>query len=161
MRKLLFFLTTFFIIFNCFAAPVLAPGGPPKLNANEVFIPVGKSGQQVSLMELSTMKFDELQKLTGKKMNLFERIMLKKGQKKLQSSIAADGTINSKKLNKAFSGDVTSGFHLGGFALGLFLLLLGVLIAYLINDANHSVRVKWAWIGAAIGLLLWIIISVL
>jgi hypothetical protein len=161
MRQFLFLMATLVFVFNCFAAPVLSPSGPPKLNAKDVFIPVGNSGQQVSLMELSTMKFDELQKLTGKKMNLIERLMLKKAQKKLQASIADDGTINSKKLRKAFSGDITSGFHLGGFALGLFLFLIGVLIAYLINDGNHDVRVKWAWIGAAVAALLYIIIGLL
>jgi hypothetical protein len=87
--------------------------------------------------------------------------MLKKGQKKLQASIADDGTINNKKLRKAFSGDITEGFHLGGFALGLFLFLIGVLIAYLIKDGNHEVRVKWAWIGAAVAALLYIIFGLL
>ena len=163
MRKLLSFLAALFFVLHSFSAPLVTPAKSPKLNANEVFIPVGKSGQMISLMQLSTIKMDELQKLTGQKLNLFERLMLKSGQKKLRSSIAADGTINSKKLNKAFSHDrdVTSGFHLGGFALGLLLFLIGVLIAYLINDGNHAVRVKWAWIGAAIAAVLYIVIGVL
>jgi len=164
MRKILILVAASFLFFNCIAAPMSALSKPPKLNAKEVFLPVGKTGETISLMELSTVKMDQLEKLTGKKLNFFERIAFKKAQKKLRQSIADDGTIYNRKLEKIFSNsgdDLTSGFHLGGFALGLFLFLIGVLIAYLINDANHSVRVKWAWIGAAIAAVLWIIISIL
>lgn len=39
----------------------------------------------------------------------------------------------------------SSGFNIGGFALGFFLGLIGVLIAYVfIKDAN---LIKWSWIG--------------
>ena len=47
----------------------------------------------------------------------------------------------------ARDGEGQTGFHAGGFFLGLLLGLIGVLIAYLINDDKHRNRVKWAWIG--------------
>ena len=52
------------------------------------------------------------------------------------------------------SADLTSGFHLGGFALGFLIGPIGVLIAYLIDDDKKRNRVKWAWIG----LIAWVVI---
>ena len=69
----------------------------------------------------------------------------------MRDNIAPDGSFNSKAIKKAF-GD--GGFHLGGFALGFFLSLLGVLIAYLINDDNKSSRVWSAWRGFIAGFLI-------
>ncbi len=106
----------------------------------------------------------ESQNLTGKKMKFADRLMFKMGQGKLKRSINHDGTITSDKITKLVSAkgtDMTSGFHLGGFALGLLLSLIGVLIAYLINDDLKPSRVKWAWIGAAIGLVIWLIIALI
>jgi hypothetical protein len=72
------------------------------------------------------------------------------GTAKLKRSIAEDGTISSKKLKKhATLIDGETGFHLGGFALVFLIGLIGVLIAYLINDGKKPNRTKWAWIGLA------------
>jgi uncharacterized BrkB/YihY/UPF0761 family membrane protein len=83
----------------------------------------------------------------------------------LKKSINRDGTINSDRMAKLLSPgagkDVTAGFHVGGFLLGFFLSLIGVLIAYLINDDKKPSRVKWAWIGAAVSLVIWLIVGVL
>jgi hypothetical protein len=75
---------------------------------------------------------------------------------KLRRSKDKDGTIKNEKLATMMSNttDSTSGFHVGGFALGFLIGLIGVLIAYLINDDKKSNRVKWSWIGCAIGLVL-------
>jgi hypothetical protein len=93
--------------------------------------------------------------VTGKKMTFVKKIQFKLAQRKLRKSINEDGTFNNKKLEKVFQDEMsgTTGFHLGGFALGLFLFVIGVLIAYLIDDEKKSNRVKWAWIGAAVSLL--------
>jgi hypothetical protein len=104
---------------------------------------------------------NNLQALTGTKMNFAEKVSFKIAQKKLRRSINQDGTIDNKKFQKLFEKrDVTSGFHLGGFVLGLLLGIIGVLIAYLINDDKKHERVKWAWIGFAIWLVVIIIIAV-
>jgi hypothetical protein len=94
-------------------------------------------------------------------MNLAERMSFKLAQRQLRGSINADGTVNSKKLaNVVKKADGTTGFHVGGFTLGFLLGLIGVLIAYLINDDKKKNRVKWSWIGAGVGLLLWLLLII-
>ncbi len=120
----------------------------PVLNAKNIYLPVGKTGQKISLMELSQISLRDFETLTNRKMKFFDRLAFKAGQRKLQKNIATDGTVKKKLdriLNKYFAGG--SGFHAGGFFLGLLLGLIGVLIAYLIRDDKKRNRVKWAWIG--------------
>ena len=159
MKKFFFVIAGLLILSSSFGTSNIL--SPKKVNANEVFIPIGKTGKKISLQELSTIDTKNLQSLTGSKMNFAEKLSFKIAQKKLKRSIHADGTIDNKKFQKLFEkGDVTSGFHLGGFVLGLLLGIIGVLIAYLINDDKKHDRVKWAWIGFAIWLVVIIIIAV-
>lgn len=55
-----------------------------------------------------------------------------------------------------YGADHSTGFHFGGFALGFFVGLIGVLIAYLIrgDEAVDRNRRKWAWIGFGVYVLL-------
>ena len=53
-----------------------------------------------------------------------------------------------------FYADGRSGFNPGGFALGFFAGLIGVLIAYLIKDDHKKNRTKWAWLGLGIAVVL-------
>jgi hypothetical protein len=67
--------------------------------------------------------------------------MFKAAKRQLKKDISTDGTIDSKRIAKHIKkADGTSGFHIGGFALGFLLVLTGVLIAYFINDDNKSNR---------------------
>jgi hypothetical protein len=100
---------------------------------------LGKPEEKISLMELSTINANDLQLLAGKKMNFAEKVLFKISQRRLRSSIAPDGTIDNKRLEKLFKKkDGETGFHAGGFFLGLFLWIIGVLIAYLINDEKKA-----------------------
>jgi hypothetical protein len=118
-------------------------------NANYIFLPVGSSGQTISLMALSKISIGEFELLKGKKLNFFDRIGFKLGQRKLRNKIEVDGTIKNSRIaeyaNKIADDD--SGSNFGGFALGFGLNIWGILIAYLINDEKKRQRVKWAWIG--------------
>jgi hypothetical protein len=137
---------------------------PAVVNASKIMIPVGNSGKKISLLELSRINRQELENLTGKKMSLFEKMAFKKTQKRLKKGIKDDGTITDKRLlkfmNRKAAGN-TEGFHGLGFVLGFFLGILGVLLAYVINDdEDKRNRVKWAWLGFGIGALLYIILIV-
>lgn len=160
MKKLLFLITASVIFTVSYAATVIE--APPR-NANEIFVPLGNSGKKISLMDLSQVSIKEFESLTGKKMKFTEKITLKLAQRDLRKSINEDGTLNSKKLEKSLKkfADGESGFHIGGFALGFLLGLIGVLIAYLIKDDKKSNRVKWAWLGLAAWLVILLIALVL
>jgi hypothetical protein len=158
MRKILLFGTALLFVTATFAT---ANVEAPILKADQLFFPVGKNGQKISYAQLATISLADLQALTGKKMGFMQRVNFRMAQKKMQKSIAADGTIQNKKIQKFFTkkgnaGD--SGFHAGGFALGFLLWGLGVLIAYLIDDDYKQNRVKWAWIGVAAATVLWVIL---
>jgi hypothetical protein len=127
--------------------------------ATEVMIPVGKSGKFISLAELATISPKSFAEVSGTKFNLVQKAAFKISQKHLKKSINADGTINSKKLNKFLKKAEGGGFHLGGFALGFFLGLIGILIAYVaFSDDLKSQRIKWSWIGLAAAVVLWLVL---
>lgn len=156
MKKAFLLFAAFLILTSSFAATTVMF---PKLKANETYIPIGTEGKKISLQELSTISMNDLEKLTGRKMTLMDKLSLKITQHKLRKSIKADGTIENKKIEKFFlkRGGET-GFHFGGFALGFFLGLIGVLIAYLIRDDYKRNRVKWAWIGFGVWVALYVLL---
>lgn len=131
----------------------------PSVKASEIYLPIGKSGQMISIQELSVIKMKDFEALTGKKMKLMDKVGFALSQKQLRKSINADGTFNKKKVQKYFNkmAEGSGGFNAGGFFLGLLLGLIGVLIAYLINDDKKKARVKWAWIGWVIWLVILLI----
>ena len=129
----------------------------PPLKADEVYLPVGKTGQLISLMDLSRISVKDFETLSGEKMKFSEKVQFKLSQRQLKKSINEDGTFSRKSIEKYLTKPPVGGggvFSLGGLLLGLFLSLIGVLIAYLIGKDNKS-RIRWAWIGAIISLIVW------
>jgi hypothetical protein len=161
MKKIAVLFTIALFSITLAAAP-LAIVNPVKLKnpkASEIMLPMGKNGELLSLQDLSTMKIKDLENFTGAKMKLVDKLGFKLAQKQLRNSINEDGTINNKKITKyAKRAADGSGFHLGGFALGFLLGLIGVLIAYLIKDDLKSQRVKWAWIGLGAWLVIFLVL---
>ncbi|MEO6583331.1 MAG: hypothetical protein ABIO05_03350 [Ferruginibacter sp.] len=156
MKKIILLSLTLITLMVSFASSPINPSikEPKKLYASTVMIPLGSSGKSISLMELSKISRGGLERLTGKKMNFLQRFAFRSGQNKIKKGINRKGVVTNNNLAKAFEIDGTTGFHLGGFALGLFLFLIGVLIAYLIDDDKKRNRVKWAWIGAGTFIIL-------
>ena len=151
MKKIaLLFLLSFSLLTFSLNASVVTPVDPvSKEKAYE---------QKVALLKrISTMSVKEFEAYTGKHMNFFDRQIFKIQQRKLKNSIDEEGNITNKRLDKYLkksTGDGATGFHLGGFALGILLSLIGVLIAYVaFEDRNKTNRIKWAWIGCAISIL--------
>ncbi len=92
-----------------------------------------KAEKEKAVMKMvAKMSAKDYEVLTGKKMNFVERLAFKITKKRFEKKLAmAEGS--------------SSGFNIGGFALGFFLGLIGVLIAYIfIKDPN---LIKWSWIG--------------
>jgi len=144
MRRLLLILASCFLLVS---ARANVRSDAPAIKASEVLIPIGKDGQLISLQELSVISTKDMQKLTGEKMSLPEKISFKAAQRQLRNSIHRDGTLDK---NVGVPG---KGIHWGGLALGFFLSLIGVLIAYLIKVGDRRSRIRWAWIGALIGFI--------
>src|SRR5689334_9727801 len=126
MRKLLFLATAVAFFTSGFAATNTET---PVLKADQLFFPVGKNGEKISYAQLASISLADLQALTGRKMGVFQRIQFRMAQSKMRKSIASDGTIRNKKVAKFFTTKGRAGetgFHLGGFALGFFVGLIGV-----------------------------------
>lgn len=156
MKKICFLFIAFAIFTTSFASSGFSYG--PK-KASELYLPIGSTGQKISLMDLSKINVKEFETISGRHLNFIDRLGFKLSQRKLRNSIKADGTIDNKNLAKYMEqGDHTTGFHLGGFALGFLVGLVGVLIAYLINDDNKRNRVKWAWIGFGIFVVIYAVV---
>ncbi len=158
MKKFLLLFVAFVVVSGSFASFNLVE---PQKKATEIFVPIGKSGLQISLMDLSQVKVKEFESLSGKKMKFTDKIGFKIAQRELRNSINNDGTFNSKKLNKLANkmADGNGGFNIGGFALGFLLSLIGVLIAYVISDDEKAARTKWAWIGFAVSLAIGLLVA--
>ena len=129
------------------------------ITADEVFIPIGNTGHIISLMDLSYISVKQFEKLSGQKMKFIDKIKFKLGQRQLRKNINDDGTFSSKKIENYLAASeegLLSGISWSGLALGLFLSIIGVLIAYLITgkEGDRS-RIKWAWIGAIISVIVW------
>ena len=127
------------------------------LRADEVYLPVGKTGHLISLMDLSRISVKDFETMRGEKMKFSEKVNFKVSQNKLKKSINEDKAFNNKSKKKYLTRPAEGGhvFSLGGLLLGLFLSLLGVLIAYVITSPDKKSRITWAWIGAVISFVIW------
>ncbi len=156
MRKIFTFFVAVLVLASSFASTPVSVT-PGVMYASQIMIPVGKDGKKISLLELSKISKADLEKMTGRKMNGVQAMAFKGAQKKMNKGIDNNGVVTSKKMKKVFA-EGESGFHLGGFALGFLLGLIGVLVAYLLKDDYSANRRKWAWIGLGAAVVLSIIL---
>lgn len=140
MKKILVVVAVLFTVnisFGSFTLPI--PAEKPAVET--------KAQKERAVMEMvSKMSVKDYEVLTGKKMNFLERFSFKITKKRFEKKLAmVEGT--------------SSGFNIGGFALGFFLGLIGVLIAYIfIKDAN---LIKWSWIGVGVIVAIAILAAIL
>jgi hypothetical protein len=160
MKKITLFLLAICIQLELFAALTTLPISTP---ASSVLLPIGISGQKISLKELSEISIKNFESLSRKKMNSLDRLGFKLAQRNLKKSILEDGTLNNKKLEKLALKiqQGNSGFHAGGFFLGFLLGAIGLVIAYVIDDDKKKRRIKSAWVGFGIGLVLYLVVVLL
>ena len=119
---------------------------PPK-SESTVAAPLSDMSVQ-DFLALTPKKYKEL---TGEKLSFTQKIALKMAQKKVRKAIKNNENVDSTVMANALD---TSDFNIGGFVLGLLLSVIGVLIAYLIGDTSV---IKWAWIGFAIFLVIFLL----
>jgi hypothetical protein len=124
-------------------------------------IPLGKTGKQVSLAELSRMKVRDYEALSGHKLKLVDKLGFKLAQRELKRTINPDGSFNQKKLEalnkKMAAGPATEQSH---HYLKLFILFL--IISVVLGIIGLFVPFFWilsalAWIGTVIFFILWLI----
>ena len=94
--------------------------------------------------------------MTGKRMKLSQKVSLKLAQWKIKRMLKKGKTVDLMAMRQ--KGIDTSDFNIAGFLLGFFLSLIGVLIAYLLDD---EAIIKWAWLGAGLSAILWLLFVVL
>ncbi len=138
-------------------------------NAGMIYVPAnstdnakaGKTSAANVLGQLDAKTFLSLtpakvQELTGKKMTFGQKVSLKMAQMEVKKQLKKGKEVNMAEMGKKAGGGINFLWLLVGFVLGL----IGVLIAYLTREGTDDNRVKSAWIGAGIWLVLWIILYV-
>lgn len=99
-----------------------------------------KQMQTAMMQKITQMSVRDYEQMSGKKMTLGERISFKVLKMRMKKDL--------RKGNKGLFDD----FNVGGFLLGLFLSIIGVLLAYIFSrDSNLH---KWSWIGLGVSILL-------
>ena len=138
MRIIMTFMALLFVCSHGFSASEISKSFS---NSNDFYLPTG-NGTEISLTNLSSMKVKDYEIATGKHLNFLNRLAFKAAQKQMKRSEAAG--MSAKSLS-----DPSTGFHLGGFALGFLVPVIGVVITYFIHtdeDIDKNRR-KWAWKG--------------
>ena len=137
MRKVITLLVALIIVGGSYATTIIIE---PKLNAAELFLPIGKTGKQISLLEFSKISVKDFQVLSERKMNFFERITFNKLQKKINKSINQDGKIENKKLDKFLKEHYGSGEGKSQLTAALLCFFLGDL-------GIHRFYLGYTWQG--------------
>lgn len=137
------------MVFTLSTSALTLPSAEPAPAARDNTVAAPLSGMTVQdFLALTPKKYKEL---TGEKLSLTQKISLKLAQKKIRKAIKNNEKIESSTIANAMD---TSDFNIGGFVLGLLLSVIGVLIAYLIGDTSV---IKWAWIGFAVFLVIFLL----
>jgi hypothetical protein len=129
----------------------------PRSSSTPVTEPVDPAMNAVLIQQFLKLTPQKYYELTGKKMKLSQKISLKLAQWKIKRMLKKGKTVDLVAMTTK-KGIETSDFNIAGFLLGFFLSLIGVLIAYLLGD---EAIIKWAWLGAGLSAILWLLFVVL
>ena len=145
--KKIFILCLFFIFsFTLHATSIVNPNDPP---TDEIMIPIGDGTFVISLNDYIQLSPKVYREITGQKLTFKERIKLKLTQAMLKKAIRNKTFVDKEDFFKRGLFDPWS-WHWGGFALGFFFSLLGVVVALFINDDYRHDRIMTALCAAGI-----------
>jgi len=138
-------------------------------NAGMIYVPsnatdnakLGKASAASVLGQLDAKTFltltpAKVQEMTGTKMTFGQKVSLKMAQMQVKKQLKKGQEVNMADMGKKAGSGINFLWLLVGFLLGI----IGVLIAYLTREGSDDNRVKSAWIGAGIWLVLWIILYI-
>jgi hypothetical protein len=115
---------------------------------------VGKANKEVlyslTTEEILALTPNDYKSLTGKKLSFKERFVLKYAQRSIKKDLKKEGSVDIKR----YFDDGDSRFNGGGFALGLLLGLLGVLLAHIFSSDKSFRRSSWYGFGLLVSILL-------
>jgi hypothetical protein len=135
---------------------LIVPESTPATEIKPVEKPTDPALNAILVQQFLKLTPEKYYELTGKKMKLSQKISLKLAQWKIKRMLKKGKTVDLMAMRQ--KGIDTSDFNIAGFLLGFFLSLIGVLIAYLLND---EAIIKWAWLGAGLSAILWLLFVVL
>lgn len=135
---------------------LIVPESTPAPEVNPIDKPIDPAMNALLVQQFLKLTPQKYFELTGKKMKLSQKISLKLAQWKVKRMLKKGKTVDLMAMRQ--KGIDTSDFNIAGFLLGFFLSLIGVLIAYLIDD---EAIIKWAWLGAGLSAILWLLFVVL
>lgn len=147
MKKIIALLMTTWMMSTTHAGIIAAPvSTEPVATSVSPADVLGKMDAQ-TFLSLTPSKVKEI---TGKRMTLKEKIVLKLTQKQMKKQMRKGKEVNHSNMMKRFGDN----FNLGAFLLGVFLSFIGVLIVYVTYWEDPSVARKSAWRGLLTGLIL-------
>ncbi len=142
----------FAVVFICITSPSFALVSPSSKHAE--MSATNKSSDVLAKMKMEdflSLTPKKYKELTGEKLSIPQKISLKLAQKKMKQAIKENKMADEKMQASVID---TSDFNIGGLILGLILPVIGLLIAYLIDDSEV---IKWAWIGFGIFLVFFLL----
>lgn len=144
MREILFSLIGFLqFTFSALALSDKTMTDPP---AGKIFISLPGTTISITLADFVKLDAKGFKMLTGKKLSFVEKISFTINQKRFRKCIREDGTVNLIKFEK-YSKEPFR-FSIGGFMLGLFLWLPGLIVSLFVNDKKKR---KDRFLSALIG----------
>ncbi len=115
--------------FSAFALSGKTITDPP---ADKIFIPLSGAATPISLADFVKLDTKSFKRHVGKKLSFVEKISFKINQLRFRKCIRKNGTVNLLQIEKISKEPFR--FSIGGFMLGFWLWLPGLIISLFVDD---------------------------
>ena len=154
MRKITILLVLAIFSFSIVKAGMIYVPANSTDNAKSGKTSVANAFGQLEAKTFLSLTPAKVQEMTGTKLTLGQKVSLKMAQLQVKKQLKKGQDVNMAEMGKKAGEGINWLWVLIGFVLGL----IGVLIAYLTREGKDDGRVKGAWIGFGIFMVLWIIL---